>query len=865
MAYYAALTSLRELLEDIIHHDRYPSFRRGRENIMTSLYGKFVALEELLQDYTSEGEEAADRLEGLIRDAACNTQDIIELEIFEQIRPLRKAINKAVRWLTRKDQLHKNLEMVEHEIDSITGELATIMERQRFKNLQLKTDASTHHVFEQTPDETNTMVGFDEYLTTIKDQLCGQSLRLQVIPISGTGGIGKTTLARNVFHDALVMYYFDYRGWTTVSQHYNENKVLQSLLKSLMSKTDKSNGEEAEASKERIYQYLKGMRYLVVIDDIWSIEVWDDLRSIFPDDCNGSRIVLTTRSLDIAQYTSSCGIVHQIQFLNKEDSWSLFQGKVFVQDHCPPEFESIGKSIASKCYGLPLAIVVIAGILSKAALILNDWKQLARNMSTVLSSKDSHFSKILYLSYAHLPHHLKACFLYIGSHPEDHNIRISRLIEMWIHLGFLRPHRDLQSLKEVGEECIEDLVRRNLVVITKKRSDGRFTSCVLHDLLRDICKDIASRQNLSFIIERGVVFLNQERYASQQHFNFHGYPHFRQYYPFVSSYLYRPVPEWSENRMFSEFKKENRDRYKLVKVMAVHFRTTSSIPEAILRMFHLKYLHLHVFRFEARMFWKMTQLRHLLVSEMNLPPAPGVGSNAVVKLEYLQTLMTVYDFTFTDEAIERIPNLRKLKTWYRGAEGTCKWRLHGLNKLIHLEHLENLEVSFKKECSSYHPPVESFPGSFAFPPSLRKLSMTGCLLPWKDLSVVGALPNLQVLKLRKGSYLGEEWKPIEGEFRSLKFILMEWLDLKYWRAETDCFPCLEHLVIKSCRLVQIPLEIGNILTLKTILVDGNNATAESAIRILEEQRDMGNDVLQVSVGHLKYGDIPPHQKPAFVG
>ncbi|KAL8557597.1 hypothetical protein ACS0TY_004882 [Phlomoides rotata] len=65
-------------------------------------------------------------------------------------------------------------------------------------------------------------------------------------------------------------------------------------------------GETNESEiAENVYKSLKGRRYLIVMDDIWSTEAWDDVRNIFPDDKNGSRIMLTTRLSDVAAYVSS--------------------------------------------------------------------------------------------------------------------------------------------------------------------------------------------------------------------------------------------------------------------------------------------------------------------------------------------------------------------------------------------------------------------------------------------------------------------------------------------------------------------------------------------------------------------------------
>lgn len=119
-------------------------------------------------------------------------------------------------------------------------------------------------------------------------------------------------------------------------------------------------------------------------------------------------------------------------------------------------------------------------------------------------------------------------------------------------------------------------------------------------------------------------------------------------------------------------------------------------------------------------------------------------------------------------------------------------------------------------------------------------------MAWADSC--GFFTHWQVLRLREGSVVGDEWEPIEGEFCSLNFLAMEKLDLKWWRAEHVHFPCLEHLKIRQCIcLEEIPIEIGDIPTLKVIDVYGSKLARDSAMVILEEQWSLENDELQLLV------------------
>ncbi|KAL0287574.1 UNVERIFIED_CONTAM: Disease resistance protein RPP13 [Sesamum angustifolium] len=270
------------------------------------------------------------------------------------------------------------------------------------------------------------MVGLEVDVLAMKSRLCGESRKLEFIPIYGMGGIGKTTLARSAYDDALIIESFHIRAWVTVSQDYSIQEMLFTLVDSIKAFSEKFDEEKHsyEQMAEHVYKNLKGRRYLVVLDDMWSIKAWDDVRRIFPDDNKGSRIMITTRLQDVDAYADSSCPLHEMRFMDADQSWILLREKVFNEQYCPPELEYIGKMIARNFKGLPLAIVVvIAGILSH---------------SQSYSGFMGGYSKET-LSYFHLPHHLRSCFLYIGGFPEDFEIHVSKLVKLWVAEGFVKP------------------------------------------------------------------------------------------------------------------------------------------------------------------------------------------------------------------------------------------------------------------------------------------------------------------------------------------------------------------------------------------------------------------------------------------
>ncbi|KAK4425890.1 putative late blight resistance proteinR1B-12 [Sesamum alatum] len=205
----------------------------------------------------------------------------------------------------------------------------------------------------------------------------------------------------------------------------------------------------------------------------------------FPDNNNRSRVVLTTRESDVANYVDSSATYHHMHLL-KFESWTLLHQKVFGEDDCPLEFEKIGRSIANDCGGLPLAIHAIGGLLSEAKGRRDFWEHVANDINSAIAEKDEQFSSILALSYNHLPYYLKPCFLYMGAFPKDQEIRASKLIRIWVAEGFLKSNGD-KSLEEIAEENIKALVHRNLLMVRGWKSNGKAKSYSIHDLLRDLC------------------------------------------------------------------------------------------------------------------------------------------------------------------------------------------------------------------------------------------------------------------------------------------------------------------------------------------------------------------------------------------
>ncbi|CAI9112077.1 OLC1v1012454C1 [Oldenlandia corymbosa var. corymbosa] len=346
---------------------------------------------------------------------------------------------------------------------------------------------------------TNEFVGFMDDARSVLDRLTRGSAHLQIIAIVGMPGMGKTTLATKIYNDYYVSCFFSVRAWSQISQTVDRKKILGNLINQV-----DPNNKYPELGEQDLVQILwrklKGKRYLILLDDIWDNEAWKILAASFPDDNAKSRILLTSRHSDVAPREMMVDQKpYALRPLNEEESIELLQKKLFKENvGWHPTFRAFGSKIAERCRGVPLMIIIVAGILENTA--PEGWKGVLDDLNSGNLSITDHCRRTLDLSYECLPDDLRQCFLYFRAFPEDEEIPAKRLFYLWTAEGFFRRDKD-ERMEDIAEEYLNSLIGRNLIVVAKRRWDGGVKACRIHDLLREFCLHKASEEHFLHVLK----------------------------------------------------------------------------------------------------------------------------------------------------------------------------------------------------------------------------------------------------------------------------------------------------------------------------------------------------------------------------
>ncbi|KAH9782666.1 putative disease resistance RPP13-like protein 1 [Citrus sinensis] len=305
-----------------------------------------------------------------------------------------------------------------------------------------------------------------------------------VIPIVGMGGIGKTTLAREVYNDKAVGgSEFDVKAWVCVSDVFDVLGISKALLESITRRPCLLNSLNEVQVELKVAVDKK--RFLLVLDDVWNEEysLWVDLKAPFLAAAPNSKMIVTTRNPNVA---STMGPIehYNLKSLSDDDCWSIFIKHAFESRDLNANqiSESFRKKVVAKCGGLALAAKTLGGLLRTTR--HDAWDDILGSKIWDLP-RQSGVLPVLRLSYHHLPSHLKICFAFCAIFPKDYEFTEKELTFLWMAGGIIRQSRNNEQLEDLGSKCFGDLVSRSIFQQTTISDSSKF---VMHDLIHDLAE-----------------------------------------------------------------------------------------------------------------------------------------------------------------------------------------------------------------------------------------------------------------------------------------------------------------------------------------------------------------------------------------
>lgn len=723
-----------------------------------------------------------------------------------------------------------------------------------------------NHKTREFEDDDDELVGFGDVAeNNLVDRLINDDEKsLRVISLVSEKAVGKTALARKVYNRLDVRQSFECRVWLHVPKNIECKDLLIVLLKlipmGVLKGVELMSEDELSAL---LFQTLMELRFLIVLDDVSSFDVWLMLACPFADAANGSRVILTTRDSKIASDVDPWSRPPlELKPFTDELSWELFSNKFRVGRHDTDthhQLNSYKVKILKICGGLPPAIVLLGRLLS--TIQSNELFGVIDSLLIDLDKLDqSPLSNIIALCFRELRSELKLCFLYLALFPKEYEISVRRLLQLWIAEGFVKMS-STQQPEDIAGKYLKELVHRNMIEIATRKEDGRHKTCrlpsFLHDFFFQKSEDIGfihshyCRANCTPIDSPAQ--LNTDSPADQPNTDSSAQNNIdspaQPNNVCLSDVCFKAQKRGTSNEKINELLKTIIDRrrsrgFVLTKVLdlegahrpllhaklgkflsnlryiSLRWTGIDSCPESIsdlpcLETLDLKYTNITNL---SSSIWKAKNLRHLLMNEVSIPK-PSSSKQSSTSMSKIQTL-TGLRIGFEDPkeyGLNRFTSLRKLGLTCHSRSSVEKTAdcISQLNKLQTFK-LRSRDHQFGQPSElvipdnlTTHPSLSNlylfgvFKGE-SLPQNLKTLTLSMSKIEVDLMPKLGeCLPQLNILRLFADSFVGEKMNCLGGGFPKLRVLKLWMLEtLKVWIVEEGAMPELEELEIRGCEKLE---------------------------------------------------------------
>ncbi|XP_058074908.1 disease resistance protein At4g27190-like isoform X2 [Magnolia sinica] len=317
----------------------------------------------------------------------------------------------------------------------------------------------------------------------------------KIIGVWGMGGVGKTTLVKNVNNKLQGTQQFNKVIMVIVSEDVDIKRIQGDIAKRLGFTLLDGTSESSRASDLRT-RLMQEEKFLIILDDLWERLDLADVGIPSTNSLEGCKIIFTTRNEDVCQ-GMECQVDIQVKVLSEEESWKLFKEKAgAVVDNS--SLQSKAKEVLEECGGLPLAIITLGRAL-RGRRNPKEWdnalSQLNKAVPSDIKGMENGVYHSIKISYDHLRPQLKPAFLFCCLFPEDYDIHVDKMIRLWKGEGFLEDVESWEEALNKGHALVEELKSSCLLLASTKEGHVK-----MHDIVRDVsiwilsneCKDCKS-------------------------------------------------------------------------------------------------------------------------------------------------------------------------------------------------------------------------------------------------------------------------------------------------------------------------------------------------------------------------------------
>jgi Leucine-rich repeat (LRR) protein len=601
--------------------------------------------------------------------------------------------------------------------------------------------------------EVSDIIGRDNYKDDLLSNLLGEGSseerKHRVISLVGMGGIGKSSLAQLAYNHPEVQAHFEKMMWVCVSDPFDQCRVAKAIIQEIDPKFP-NNITELQSLLRTITGLIKDKKFFLVLDDVWTEDSskWEPFRDALKCGAQGSRILTTTRKHRVAEMLGSSHMIN-LGVLSPNDCWLVFSKIAFSdegQELCK-DLEDLGKQLANKCKGLPLAAKTL-GSLMRNKRSREQWKNILDSSLWELEDFEKGILAPLLLSYYELPSAMRRCFSFCVVFPKDHYFRRDELVLLWMAQGYI----DSQANMEMkAEEYFDVLTMRSFFQdFEKDMNDGQIVRCKMHDIVHDFAQSMT--KNECFTIDSDEEFRTDLKSARHLSLTV------KETFP-VKVYGATNLRFLNLNFLSSHIVPPNLfQRLTCLRTLGLEGESIEKLPNEVEKLIHLRYLNLsrtniaelpesmcnlcnlQTLKFTKcskleklpQAMGKLINLRHLIFDVSAIKSFPkGIG-----RLSYLRTLSRIVVDSKNDVGgceLEDLKNLNHL----RGS-----FALEGLGKVVDVREAKNAQL--KKKIHLHHLELWFNRGSEGEDEKYRRMK--------HDALILNALephPGLECLSIRR--------------------------------------------------------------------------------------------------------------------